>query len=190
MQPAKSRTRSILYIGIALSAVLGATLISGQLATHPEIIALFQSLGYAGVYLAAVIAGLNALLPIPAATLSPVFFEAGLTAEVVILTLALGTLTADLIGYALGHNGRSLLEKKYPNIIGATNYISTTSPWLLTLFVCAYASFVPLPNEIIVIPLALAGTPLRLLIPPLVIGAIVNQTLLVTGASFITSITT
>jgi len=61
--------------------------------------------------------------------------------------------------------------------------IATQHPAVIMLFVGVYATVVPLPNEAILIPLALAGVSWRLLIVPLLVGALLIQTLLVAGIS-------
>jgi hypothetical protein len=63
--------------------------------------------------------------------------------------------------------------------------VSSAHPGLIAVFVTIYAALVPLPNELILVPLAFAGVSWRLLLVPLIVGAVIIQTLLVTGVTWI-----
>lgn len=162
-------------------AVFGSQLLS----TNAVALTIIDSLGYVGVFVAAVIAGLNVFVPIPAATLTPLFVAAGLTIPLIILALALGTLVADWVSYFIGHLGREVIATRYPRVQRYTEEIATLHPTVIVLFVGLYAAVVPLPNEAILIPLALGGVSWRLLVVPLLVGALVIQTLLVAGVSWV-----
>jgi len=174
--------KGILLIGLIV--VLVAAVIVGQyISSNESFVQLIATFGYAGVFVAAIIAGVNVILPVPAAAFTPVFIEAGLTTPLIIISLAAGTLVADLIGYLIGHTSRELLAAKHPRVLALTQKVSTKHPVIVVSFVALYAGFVPLPNELILIPLALGGVPWRWLVLPLFFGAIMIQTLLVTGVS-------
>ena len=174
--------KGILLIGLIV--VLVAAVIVGQhLISNESFVQLIATFGYAGVFVAAIIAGVNVILPVPAAAFTPVFIEAGLTTPLIIISLAAGTLVADLIGYLIGHTSRELLAAKHPRVLVLTQKVSNKHPVIVVSFVALYAGFVPLPNELILIPLALGGVPWRWLVLPLFFGAIMIQTLLVTGVS-------
>jgi hypothetical protein len=168
----------VIAIGLAIFASL-------QLQSNNAIVATVASLGYIGVFIAGLIAGLNVVFPVPAATLSPLFIEAGLTVPVIIIFLAAGTLAADFIGYLIGHTSRPIIKNKHPKIVALANRVSDAHPGLIAVFVTIYAALVPLPNELILIPLAFAGVSWRLLLIPLFVGAVIIQTLLVTGVTWV-----
>lgn len=180
-----SGIRSSAVLLCVVLAMILAVYASWQLSTSPEVVAMISSLGYVGVFIAAVIAGLNVVFPVPAATLTPLFVAAGMAIPLVIMFLALGTLVADLLGYLIGHTSRSLLENRYPKLTDTTKRLAQMNPVWLVLFVASYAAFMPLPNELILVPLAFAGVSWRLLIWPLFVGALIIQTLLVTGVTAI-----
>lgn len=137
--------------------------------------------GYLGVLIIAVIAGLNAIVPLPAATFTPIFLSAGLTIPLIIITLTLGTVIADFTGFFLGRLSRDLIQEKHPKIFAfITEFRDTHSKWVVVV-VAGYAAFAPLPNEVILIPLGLTGIRFTSLILPLLIGNAVNQLLLVYG---------
>lgn len=166
-----------------MAIFIAALYFAQTLTENDKVVSLIGSLGYLGVLITGIIAGLNTIVPLHAATFTPLFIEAGLTIPLIIATLAVGTLIADSLGFALGHVSRELMEEKYPKIFNFfTNLATDHSRWI-TPFVIIYASFVPFPNEAILIPLALAGVKLKKLIIPLVLGNIVHQTLAVYGVS-------
>jgi hypothetical protein len=175
---------SIVFVCLIVATGL-AIFASLQLQSNETIVVTIASLGYIGVFIAGLIAGLNFIFPVPAATLSPLFIEAGLTIPFIIIFLAAGTLVADFIGYLIGHTSRPIIKNKHPKIVALANRVSGAHPGLLVVFVTIYAALVPLPNELILIPLAFAGVSWRLLLVPLFVGAVIIQTLLVTGMTWV-----
>jgi membrane protein YqaA with SNARE-associated domain len=172
-------SKQILSAG-AIIAIFFVALYAAQLLTENDaVVTLIERLGYLGVLITGIVAGLNTIVPIHAATFTPLFLEAGLSVPLIIATLAVGTLVADSLGYALGHVSKELVEDKYPKIFNFfTNLATNHSRWIIPV-VFLYAAFFPFPNEAILIPLALAGVKLKRLLLPLIIGNIVHQTLAV-----------
>jgi membrane protein YqaA with SNARE-associated domain len=186
----RNLSRSTLYknifLFVCITAIFTLAVFGSQLlSTNATALTIIDSLGYVGVFVAALIAGLNVFVPIPAATFTPLFVAAGLTIPQVILALALGTVVADWVSYFIGHMGRQVIATSYPRVLYYTQKITTQPPSVIILFVGLYAAVIPLPNEAILIPLALAGVSWRLLVVPLLVGALVIQTLLVTGVSWL-----
>lgn len=169
-------------------SIFGLALYFAQMLTeNGTVVSLVERFGYLGVLVTAIIAGLNTFVPLPAATLTPIFVEAGLALPILIFVLAVGTLIADGVGFALGHVSREIIRTKHPKIFDFfTNVQEKHSKWI-TPVVILYASFVPFPNEAILIPLALAGAKFRYLLLPLIIGNIVHQMILVFGVDAITN---
>lgn len=153
--------------------------IAQSLSESSQAQAVVAQFGYLGVVFLGVITGLNAIVPVPAATLTPVFIAAGLTVPLIIAALAVGTLIADFTSFFLGRLSRELILDKHPKIFAfITEFQAKHSRWTF-LLVTLYAAFAPLPNEIILIPLGLTGVRFVSLIIPLIIGNIIYQVLLV-----------
>jgi len=150
-------------------------------------VALVERFGYLGVLLTGIVAGLNTVVPLPAATFTPIFLNAGLTAPLIIIVLAVGTLIADAIGFALGYVSREMVETKYPKLFRFFTELAQGKTKYILPVVILYAAFVPFPNEAILIPLALAGVRFTYLLIPLIIGNIIHQALFVLGVSNITA---
>lgn len=134
------------------------------------------------------ISGLNAVIPIPAATLTPIFIAAGLAIPGIIFSLVLGTMVADFLGFLFGSSTKEIITARYPKL---TNFLhdlmENRSRWI-PLFVIFYAAFVPFPNEAILIPLAFSGISFKKILLPLIIGNTIHQAILVYGVVGIASL--
>lgn len=158
-----------------------------RLEENAQAVAFIEQFGYTGVLIIAIITGLSAFLPVPAATFVPIFTAAGLLLPLITLMLIIGTTIADVIGYLIGRVSKGIVEDEYPETYKRFLKIKSEHHRLLLPFIFLYAAFVPLPNEAFLIPVALMGVPLRTFIIPLVLGTIVNQTALAYGAQGIFS---
>jgi membrane protein YqaA with SNARE-associated domain len=181
MRRISSTTKIFISAVIALIAITGSFFLAAYVRDSSVAQALVSQFGYIGVLMLAVVAGLNAFIPIPAATFTAVFTAAGLQLPIIVLMLVLGTLIADFTGYIFGRWGRELVTKKYPKTYRMITTITVTHRRWLPLFITGYAAFIPLPNETIVIPLAISGIRFETMLIPLLIGNAINQTALAYG---------
>ena len=178
----KNRTWSLVAViaSILLVAML-ALFLAERIVSSPELQSLVAQLGYAGVVLVAIIGGLNIIVQIPAVTLTPIFTASGLYLPFIILSLTIGTLIADYIGYVFGHFSRPVLYAQYPKVVSWLEHKITTKPKLLFPITLLFAAFLPVPNEVLVIPLAVLGIKFRHMILPLLLGNLINQTIYATS---------
>lgn len=172
------------YIAIALFALCliafafyAATIVSANGAAR-EFVGQF---GVLGILIVAFISGLNIVVPIHAATFTPIFIEAGFQISTIILVFVVGTTLADLVGYAIGAWGKQAAEVKHPRIHKKLTAFNERHGKLMFPAIFLYSAFVPFPNEVILIPLGLIGFRLRTLIIPLVLGTFLNHTLYTFG---------
>lgn len=175
--------RKVFFLLSALLGVVAAALFVAQaIESNPELQIAIASWGYLGVVLLGVIAGLNVLIPLPAASFAPAFIAAGLWLPFIIIALTIGTIIADFIGFAFGRWSRASISEKYPVLlIHYEKLLTKHRLWLLPV-IFLYASFVPFPNEAIILPLAVLGIRFRLMLIPLLLGNLLHQTLLSYGA--------
>jgi len=173
--------KQAITISIVLTALLLAVYASTQLSEQTALIALVESWGYPAVVVLGFISGINAIIPIPAATLTPVFSAAGLLLPGIILSLVAGTMIADLCGYLFGASTKNIISEKYPRLVNFLQHIVANHRRWLIPFVIVYAAFIPFPNEAILIPLAFSGITFRYLLIPLIIGNTLHQLVLVYG---------
>lgn len=171
----------VFLLTVLLIVVFSALFFAEYLLRTPDLQAKVASLGYLGVIVIAMIAGLNVILPIPAVAFTPIFTAAGLNLVGIILALTVGTLLADFIGYVFGRISRDTLALKYPKFITRLEHIHKHHrKWLIPI-ILFYAAFIPIPNEALIIPLALLGVSWRTMMFPLFLGNLVNQAIYAYG---------
>jgi hypothetical protein len=172
----KYKTQKLIAIGVGIASVAVVALFLAQwIVTSPLAQATITSLGYGGVVLVAIIGGLNFIVPIPAVTLTPLFTASGLLLPYIILSLTIGTIIADYVGYLFGNLSRPVLYAQYPKVVTWLEAKITNKPRLLLPITFLYAAFVPLPNEVLVIPLAVMGIQFKRMFLPLLFGNLLNQ---------------
>lgn len=164
-------------------AFIGLIFVADWLSQSEQVRGLVAEFGYVGVMIVAVIAGLNSVVPVPAATFTPIFLAAGLTAPLVILALTVGTLIADFTGFFLGQLSRNVIETHHPKVYRFFVELKEKRERLIPVVVALFAAFAPMPNELILIPLGLAGVKFQRLIIPLLIGNLIHQSYLVYGVA-------
>ena len=117
------------------------------------------------------------MVPIPAVSFLPLFVQAGHNFWIAIAIIIAGVTLGDGIGYLVGAAGHGLISE------GSRNRAAHLEKWadkykhapLIALLL--FAALVPLPNEIIIIPLALIGYTWKKLLPWLLVGnSIFNTT--------------
>tara|TARA_B100000508_G_scaffold82425_2_gene64025 strand:+ start:3342 stop:3914 length:573 start_codon:yes stop_codon:yes gene_type:complete len=172
-------TKQVVLAFLFMVAFIGVFIISGSLSQNEQVALAVQEFGYVGVVIVSVIAGLNIVVPIPAATFTPIFTAAGLAIPLVIAALTVGTLIADFTGYLLGNISRGMVEKKHPKIQAFFINLKENRGRLVVPVVLLYAAFAPFPNEALLIPLGLAGVRFTAIVIPLIVGNLINQTYLV-----------
>jgi membrane protein YqaA with SNARE-associated domain len=184
-----TKRRHIVGITALASVLIGVGLVSFFIAdlvlSNADVQTRIGEAGYAAIAGFAFVAGLNAIIPIPAVAFTPVFIAAGLHMSGVILALTIGTLASDFAGYWFGRFGRNTIISKYPKLVAKLQLLYTSRRSLLIPTLFLYAAVIPIPNEVLIIPLAVLGTPWRTMVLPLFAGNLVNQTLLAYGVQTI-----
>lgn len=108
--------------------------------------------GYAGLFVAAFVGGFNVLVPISHLVFVIPLLNIGLNPWVLIIIGALGTALADSVGYVLGRGGETAFPNTFQRFKTWGQILMTKRPRLAPMVLFAWASFVPLPNELLVIP--------------------------------------
>jgi len=124
-----------------------------------------------------VLGGFNLISSVPVVAFIPVFIVAGLNQWLVVLVIAAGVTVADMIAYGVGRVGKRFLSGRLEKTIRRLEKISekySLSPLFILFF---FAAFVPLPNEVLVVPMALLGYKLRHILVPVILGNIVFNSL-------------
>lgn len=156
--------------------------VSGIVKDSDFVSELIRKFGYGGVFLIAVVSGFNLAIPVPAITFMPIFIASGLDAFVVIVIMATGMTFADLIGFLLGKSGRSIAMSSFErNVLNKFEKIKDKLNWSPSLMLFLFASLVPFPNEIIVVPMAFLGYGLIYILLPVFFGNIIFNSIYAIG---------
>ncbi len=162
---------------IAIVAIMGFSLFLTQyVTTDTESQLLVQQYGYLGVLIISFITGLSFISPVPAATFTPIFTAAGIPLFVAIILAVIGTTAANFVSYYIGRLGHEFTNTNYPKLQAKIVDIYTKRKDLLPYLVFGFAAFIPLPDEIYLIPLGIIGVKIRDFILPLFLGTIFFQT--------------
>ena len=128
----------------------------GEYAEDNELIKRFiASYGYVGIFIIAIISGFNLAVPVPAISFLPLFLGAGLNIWITIVLITLGVTLADMIAFLLGRAGRYVIKEG--KMIKRLERMRDKNPHFPIFFVFLFASFVPLPNEVLGLPMGFMG---------------------------------
>ena len=142
---------------------------------------LVQQFGYIGVFLISFITGLSFISPVPSATFSPIFTAGGIPLFVTITLAVIGTMCANFVSYFIGRLGHNFTNTHYPKIQQKIFDIYAKRKELLPYFVFGFAAFIPIPDEVYLIPLGIIGVKIREFILPLFLGTVFFQTITALG---------
>lgn len=171
-----------LLIVIAIIGIFSLSLYLTKYVTNDEgAQILVQQFGYIGVFLISFITGLSFISPVPAATFSPIFTAGGIPLFVTITLAVIGTMCANFVSYFIGRLGHNFTNTHYPKIQQKIFDIYAKRKELLPYFVFGFAAFIPIPDEVYLIPLGIIGVKIREFILPLFLGTVFFQTITALG---------
>ncbi len=137
---------------------------------------------YAGVFLISFLSGINFIVPIPAISFFPLFTAAGLNAVITVLVITIGLTLADSVSYFFGMAGRNIvLSERQAKVARKLERLRERYKFLPIFILFLFASFVPFPNEVLIVPLAFLGYQLRHIVPAVFSGNLVFNTLSAVG---------
>lgn len=166
--------RKLLAKGLALGAIFAVGLYLASVSRESEAIREFVSrFGYIGIFLVSVISGFNLAVPIPAVAFLPLFLESGLNFGWTLACIAAGVSLADLLAFYVGRFGKQAIElHQNRRMLARLQKLRARFGMhpLAALFV--FICIVPLPNELLLIPLGLLGYRIVHVAPVIFIGNI------------------
>jgi membrane protein YqaA with SNARE-associated domain len=168
----------ILLMGLLLALVVWANLYASQ---HDVVREATQRFGYPGVFVAAALSGFNLVVPIPVIAFFPFFMEIGMAAAPTVALIALGMTTGDLVGYLVGRTARGVVELPEGGIVRRLESLRERHPKLPVLVMFLYAAFAPLPNELLVLPMAFLRYPVVGIFVAVLAGNMIFNTLIALG---------
>lgn len=130
---------------------------------------------YLVVFLIAASGGLSSLTATSFYTLLATFATGGLHPLLLGIAGGIGLVIGDSLFYAFGRNGvQALPEHLRLRTEKIAEWLESNPSWMVPLVVFLYTAFTPLPNDILMILVALTGTRYRWIIGPLIVGDIIN----------------
>lgn len=177
-------TRHILSFAALVTLIVGALYAALRIDDVAFVEPLIVSYGYVGVFLVSIVSGFNLIVPVPAITFLPLFTEAGLSSVLIVLVIACGVTLADSISFYVGRLGRGVVaeaSKSAGKVVQRLSRIREAYPRAPLAILFCFASFAPLPNEVLALPLGVLGYRARVIIPILFSGNLLFNTLAATG---------
>ena len=151
--------RRAAILALRLAALVGVVAlviwVNETVAENIHVTEAVRRFGYPGLFAVAAVSGFNILVPIPVVAFFPFLMEAGLSPVPAVLVIGAGMTVGDMVGYLLGRAGRKLVEQPaWMRRMERVQERHRLAPYILLFF---YAAFAPIPNELVVIPMALIG---------------------------------
>ena len=174
------RSRQLaLHISLLLLLVSLAYSLGGIASRNETVKIVVSEFGYPGIVLLSIVSGFNVLVPVPVISFLPLFLESGLAFWFTIISIAMGLTMGDLLGYLIGLTGRKIftLQERQQQTVRYLEELTEKYRYAPMILLFLFASFVPFPNETLVIPLAFLGFKLRHLLPVLIVGHLIFNTL-------------
>lgn len=148
-------TRRLVFQAVGLLAVLALAVWANLYAAEQDFVReLARGFGYPGIFVAAAISGFNLVVPIPVIAFFPFFMDVGFHPLATVAVIAAGMTTGDLVGYILGRTTREMFAPKVGGMLARLESLRERHRFLPYVVMFLYAAFAPLPNEVLVIPMA------------------------------------
>jgi len=181
MTKIKHAIEFLALFALMVSIIMSAFYLAEYIGTNDATRVLVEKFGILGIIAVAFVGGLNLVVPVPAATFTPLFVAANFSMLTIISALVIGTLLADLLGYQIGKWGKRSTEVHFPKFHNWLVSLKKKHHHLILPGIFLYSAFIPLPNETILIPLGLMGYRYWTIALPLFLGTLVNQLLYAYG---------
>ncbi|MBP9761056.1 MAG: hypothetical protein KBD15_02340 [Candidatus Magasanikbacteria bacterium] len=158
----QARNTTVFRMGVKIIFILlliALVVWLNTLAFHlPSLDGYAKQFGYAGLFVVSFLSGFNIFIPIPVAAFMPSLLSLGFAPLLIVLTISLGMTCGDIVGYIIGRGGRHVFKKKstkhqgMQRMLERIEILQEKHPSLPYIFLFFFVTFVPLPNELVVIP--------------------------------------
>jgi|SRR5688500_11647307 len=167
---------------VLVIAILALGMAMGRIAQENEIVRqIVTRYGYFGVFVIAMVSGFNLVVPVPAVAFIPLFVASGLDLVATIAIIVIGVTIADMLAFMLGRAGRELHVMREARLVKKLQKVRERHYWWPLGMMFLYASFAPLPNEVMALPLGLMGYPAHHIFLPLLLGNLVFNSIAAVG---------
>lgn len=165
-------------LALLIAVVTWANLYAAE---HDLVREMARRFGYPGIFAGAAVSGFNLVVPIPIIAFFPFFMDVGFDRVLTVVVIALGMTTGDLVGYVLGRTTRDVFAPKIRGTMARLERLRDRNQVLPFVVMFLYAAFAPLPNEIVVIPLAFLRYPLIGIFTAVLAGNLIFNSLVAFG---------
>lgn len=132
---------------------------------------------FPAVFAAGVLGGTSIIFPFPYYLVVATTAAGGANPLLVGLCAGLGVIVGDTTSFLVGHAGRSVLPAKASAAFALLHrWVTDTHSATFYAFLFVYGAVMPLPNDVIMVPLGAAGVPYWRVILPFGAGNIVFNT--------------
>lgn len=170
-----------LKLGAVLLLIVLVTWANLYAAEHDLIREAARRFGYPGILVAAAVSGFNLVVPVPIIAFFPFFMEVGFDRVLTVAVIATGMTLGDLLGYLIGRTTREMVAPKIQGLMGRLEALRERHRVLPFVVMFLYAAFAPLPNEVLVIPLAFLRYPLLGIFSAVLLGNMIFNSLVAFG---------
>lgn len=171
-----------LYAMIAMATILAVFKLSYLVDNNESIGNFVFNYGYGGIFLISLVSGFNFLIPVPAISFLPLFLISGLNFWLALLFIILGTTFADIAAYIMGWMGQRVVKSLTSEyIFKRIKKLHFSYYWAPIIALFLFAAFIPFPNEVVVVPLGFLGYRLIHILPVLIVGNGVFNTIYAIG---------
>ncbi len=170
----KKRTKNIIGIVAILSFLVLWTILIYNYPPSKIVEIIGIENGYAVSFFAALLGGTSVLFPLPYHLIVFTLGAGGLNPFFLGILAGTGVMLGDSTSYLLGYAGREVVPGRIVSIFNKLHLWAMKKPkWTMPLFLFAYGAFVPVPNDVVVIPLGIARYPYLKTVLPLTFGNII-----------------
>jgi membrane protein YqaA with SNARE-associated domain len=174
--------RVLLQVFLIVALFLAAVLLGRFVEQSAVVRTVVSGFGFLGIFIVSVASGFNLALPVPVVAFLPLFLGAGFSFWPTLVVITLGMTVGDGLGFLVGSAGRRAVDMGGGG--GLTQWFEHIRRRYglgayMVLFL--YAAFVPAPNELLVIPMSFANYQFRFMIPVVLVGNFLFNTLVALG---------
>ncbi|WP_292464240.1 VTT domain-containing protein [Methanolobus sp.] len=165
-----TRRRDILILGLLIIFILAWSVFLVHYPPEEIVGHLGVNNTYLLVFLLAAIGGVSAFTSTSFYTALVTISLGGVEPVCIAVFASVGLTLGDIVFYVIGKKGKQCVPSKYGKHLGRSlQLVKDAGDKKVALLIFAY-SLTPLPSDILAIGLALAGFPLKKMVPPLLIG--------------------
>lgn len=157
--------------------------LGGYIQENSHLQEIVSSFGFFGILFTSFVSGLNLIIPLPAVAFIPIFNASGFSIPIIIGGIVIGTTIADLLSYYAGTFGKTYVDRSKNKIILFFKDCCSNRKYMASFVIFVYSTLVPLPNELLLVPLGTLGFKLRHLIVPFTLGTVLHVSIVAYGVT-------